>query len=68
MSLFLFLSKTKSFLVIQIAQHEADAPTKTWDLALGLILANHPLLMWEILRGGGIPKATCTILQMNLAK
>ena len=61
------LLKTISFLLNQIVQHKADAPTKIMYISSLLIPFNHPLNIWKMLRGGEILKETCTILQIILA-
>ena len=61
------LLKTMSFLLNQIVQHKADAPTKILYISSLLIPFNHPLNIWKMLTGGEILKETCTILQIILA-
>ena len=56
-----------SFLLNQIVQHKADAPTKILYISSLLIPFNHPLNIWKMLIDGKILKETCTILQIILA-
>jgi len=56
-----------SFLLNQIAQQTAEAPTKILYISFLLSPINHPLNIWRIFMGGVILKETCTILQIILA-
>jgi hypothetical protein len=63
----LHLSKTTSFLVIQIAQQIADAAVNSNALCFLLALLDHVLKRSSMLWGGVNPKNKCTARHKNLA-